>query len=348
MTSEGTTQTPDSAGAGQANAPCAPPGGVSVVVPALNEEGSIVALLEALAGQTLRPAEIVVADGGSADRTRELVREFAGRSDVPVVLVETERGLPGRNRNRGIERASREWVACVDAGTRPRPDWLERLCEAARREPRAQVVFGQYEALAHDFFTRAAAVVYVPPPGAPVRSTASCMLHRAAWEAAGPFREDLRSAEDLLFFRALDAAGVPTTHAPGALVAWELRPTLASTFAKFETYARHNMRAGLGREWQYGVARFYALLLAAVVAGLFFRPAGLAVPALLVLRGARRVWQWHARAAPGRRLASLFNVPRLLMVTWLNFVIDVATFYGTFRWLVHDRAGVPEGGKSGG
>jgi glycosyltransferase involved in cell wall biosynthesis len=321
---------------------------VSVVVPALDEESSIMALLEALAGQTLAPAEIVVADGGSRDRTRELVREFASRSGVPVLLVETERGLPGRNRNAAIARASREWFACIDAGTRPRRDWLERLCEAARREPGARVVFGQYEALAESFFERAAAVVYVPPPGAPVRSTASCMIHLTAWEAAGPFREDLRSAEDLLFFRALDAARVPSTHAPGAVVAWELRPTLASTFAKFQTYARANMRAGLWREWQYGVARFYALLLASAAAGFFFRPAWLGVPLLLAARGARRVWQWHAREPTARRLASLFNVPRLLMVTWLNFVIDVATFYGTFRWFVHDRVGVPEGEKERG
>lgn len=342
MTHEKQTRAEESAPAG----PCAP-AGVSVVVPALNEEQTIVPLLEALAGQTLKPAEIVVADGGSGDRTRELVREFASRSGIPVVLVETERGLPGRNRNLAIARASREWVACVDAGTRPRSDWLEKLCEAAQREPRARVVFGQYEALAESFFTRSAAVVYVPPPGVPVRSTASCMFHRTAWEAAGPFREDLRSAEDLLFFRALDAAGVPSTHAPGALVAWELRPTLAGTFAKFETYARHNMRAGLFREWQYGVARFYAVLLALVVIGFFDRSAGLGIPALLVARGARRVWQWHARATPARRFASLFNVPRLLMVTWLNFVIDVATFYGTFRWFVHDHVGVPEGEERG-
>lgn len=317
-------------------------GGVSVILPSLNEEASIVPLLEALTGQTLAPAEIVVADGGSRDRTRELVREFAARSKVPVVLVETERGLPGRNRNLAIARATREWVACIDAGTLPRADWLERLCEAARREPAARVVFGQFEALADTFFTRSAAVVYVPPPGEPVRSTASCMIHRAAWERAGPFREDLRSAEDLLFFRALDAAGVPFAHAPRALVAWELRPTLASTFAKFVAYARHNMRAGLGREWQLGLARFYAVLLVPLVAGFFWWPLWLGVPALLLLRGARRVWQWHRRETRARRLGALFNVPRLLMVTWLNVVIDAAAFWGTFQWFVHDRVGVPE------
>src|SRR5205085_998184 len=110
--------------------------------------------------------------------------EFGARSTVPVVLVESERGLPGRNRNLAIERASREWVACIDAGTVPRRDWLERLVEAARREPRARVVFGCYEALGESFFTRCAACVYVPAAGEAVRSTASCLLHRSVWERA--------------------------------------------------------------------------------------------------------------------------------------------------------------------
>jgi glycosyltransferase involved in cell wall biosynthesis len=321
----------------------ATPGEVSVIVPAKDEEQSIIALLEALAAQTHRPGEVIVADGGSADRTRELVRDFAARAPFPVTLVETERGLPGRNRNLAIASAAREWIACVDAGCVPRPDWLEKLVGAARLNPQARVVYGQYEALADDFFTRCAAVTYVPAPGEAVRSTASCMLHRSAWELAGRFREDLRSAEDLLFFRALDRARVHTTHAPDAFVAWELRPTLASTFRKFTIYARNNMRAGLGREWQRGVARFYAVLLALLVAGLFFRPLLLAPPLLLLLRGARRVWAWHARDEARARAAALFNLPRVLVVTWINFVIDVAMFYGTFQWFVHDRAGVPEG-----
>jgi glycosyltransferase involved in cell wall biosynthesis len=312
-------------------------GEVSVVVPTMNEEGSVVGLLEALAGQTVRPAEVVVADGGSTDRTRELVREYARRAPFPVLLVETERGLPGRNRNAALARATREWGACIDAGTLPRPDWLERLLEAARREPEARVVFGGFEAVTDSFFTRAAAVTYVPAPGECIRSTASCLLHRAAWEQAGRFREDLRSAEDLLFFRQLKEAGVREAFAPGAVVAWELRPTLASTFRKFAAYARSNVRAGLAREWQYGVARFYLLLLATAAAGLFFRPL-LALPAaLLLMRAARRVWKWHAHLPAGRRALELLHLPRLLAVAFINFVIDVAMFRGTLQWFVHDR-----------
>ena len=310
---------------------------VAVIVPVLNEEASIVRLLEALAGQTLRPAEVVVADGRSADRTRELVREFSGRAPFAVVLVETERGLPGRNRNAALAQAAHEWSACVDAGTLPRPDWLERLVEAARRDPQARVVYGSFEAVADSFFTRAAAVTYVPAPGEQVRSTASCLLHREAWERAGRFREDLRSAEDLLFFRQLKAAGVRETFAPDAVVAWELRPTLASTFRKFVSYARHNMRAGLAREWQYGVARFYLLLLASALPGLFFRPLLLLPFALLLLRAARRVWKWHAHLPAARRALQLLHLPRLAAVAFINLVIDLAMLRGTLQWFVNDR-----------
>ena len=318
--------------------------GVSVVVPVRDEAGSIARLLGALARQTLLPAEVVVADGGSTDATRDLVREFAARAPFPVVLAEAGPALPGRGRNVGIARASREWVACVDAGTVPREGWLEELVKAARAAPEALVVFGQYEAKADSFFTRSAAAVYVPPPGEPVRSTASLLLHRSAWERAGRFREDLRSAEDLLFFRHLDAAGVAAVHAPRAAVEWELRPTLASTFRKFTTYSRNNMRAGLAREWQFGVARFYLLMLTGALPGLvFWRPLLLLAPLALLLRGARRLWRWHPPGTgTARRLASLFNLPRLLMVTWVNLVIDAATFYGLFQWFIHDHTGLPE------
>jgi glycosyltransferase involved in cell wall biosynthesis len=326
----------------------APPDRVSVIIPTLNEGQTIVRLLEALALQTLQPSEIVVADGGSTDHTRELIREFQTRAPFPVVLVESISGLPGGNRNAGIVRASFEWVACVDAGCVPRADWLERLARAARREPEARVVFGHYEAQAESFFTRCAATAYVPAPHEPLRSTASLLMHRTAFERAGRFREDLRSAEDRLFILALDTAHVRETHAPDATVEWELRPTLSSTFEKFNTYARNNMRAGLAREWQRGVARFYALVVAAFVVGLFFRPLLVVPLLLLLLRGARRVWRWHARDDASRRFARLFNLPRLLVVTLISFVIDLAMFYGTFKWFVHDHVGVPEEEKEAG
>jgi glycosyltransferase involved in cell wall biosynthesis len=84
---------------------------VSVCIPARDEERTIVRLLDALVHQTRQPDEIVVADGGSTDETREIVRRFAAAASVPVVLVEDAHALPGRGRNLAIARAGSDWVA---------------------------------------------------------------------------------------------------------------------------------------------------------------------------------------------------------------------------------------------
>ena len=52
---------------------------LSVVVPALNEAGGIGATLEALAPLRARGHEVIVADGGSGDTTRELAAPLADR-----------------------------------------------------------------------------------------------------------------------------------------------------------------------------------------------------------------------------------------------------------------------------
>jgi glycosyltransferase involved in cell wall biosynthesis len=66
--------------------------------------------LESLARQTLPVHEVIVADAGSADRTREVALDH-GASVV-------EGGLPGVGRNKGAEVATGEWILFVDADVR--------------------------------------------------------------------------------------------------------------------------------------------------------------------------------------------------------------------------------------
>jgi glycosyltransferase involved in cell wall biosynthesis len=329
-----TVETADGAGTAETARGAAPaatgPARASVVVPVRDEEASVGRLLEGLLAQSLRPAEIVVADGGSSDRTLEIVRRYAADSPAPVVLVEAGPALPGRGRNVAIRRASGEWVACIDAGIVPHPDWLKSLVEAAQADPEAEVVYGRYEAATGSYFEECAAVVYAPAPGERTRSIASCLLKRAAWERAGGFREDLRSGEDLLFFKRLDEAGARSVHAPAAVVYWSLQPTAAKTFRRFSTYSLNGMRAGLAREWQWRVTRFYLLLAATVAAGaLWWWPLLVVPPLVLAARAARRVSRWR-----GGSLLKSLGPRRVLTVAWINLVIDAAMFAGMLRWLL--------------
>lgn len=81
---------------------------ISVVIPVLNEEKTIAAFLGALV--PLRPHEIIVVDGGSADSTREICASFG------VKLLASERGR-ARQMNLGARHASGEVLLFLHADT---------------------------------------------------------------------------------------------------------------------------------------------------------------------------------------------------------------------------------------
>jgi glycosyltransferase involved in cell wall biosynthesis len=78
---------------------------VSVVVPVRDEEASVPSLVEALKRQTHQPAEVVIVNGGSTDRTAEVVRQLTA-GDERFRLLDAGAGTPGRNRNLGAEAAA--------------------------------------------------------------------------------------------------------------------------------------------------------------------------------------------------------------------------------------------------
>lgn len=80
---------------------------VTVVVPARNAEGMLAECLASIARQ--RPAEVIVVDGLSTDRTVEIARSFGAQ-----VLSDEGRGLPAA-RSIGARAAANDLVALVDA-----------------------------------------------------------------------------------------------------------------------------------------------------------------------------------------------------------------------------------------
>lgn len=99
---------------------------LSVVIPALNEEAGLPRLLEQLGTQTMKPHEIIVADGGSTDSTLEVARE------VGVILVDG--GKPAAGRNAGARKASGDLILFIDADVDLDNDTIETLLtEFSRR-----------------------------------------------------------------------------------------------------------------------------------------------------------------------------------------------------------------------
>lgn len=104
--------------------------GVSVLIPARNEETTLPHLLAALERQTLQPKEVIVIDDHSEDRTAEVAAAAAG--SLPLRLLQPPPLAPGWcgktwALHHGVLASSGELLVFLDADTEPGPDCLESL-----------------------------------------------------------------------------------------------------------------------------------------------------------------------------------------------------------------------------
>lgn len=307
---------------------------LTIVIPVRDEAATISTLIESIDRQTLKPNEIVIVDGGSTDDTVSLIERIAAdRQDIH--LVKTDGASPGRGRNLGFAAARNDWIAFTDAGITLKDDWLEQLWSVSDGN---DIVYGNFSPVRDRFFTQCAALAYVPglpPTGIRGKFIASSLIKKAVCEAVGGF-PDRRAAEDLIFMEEVEKTGARIGFAPNAMVQWQLRPDIASTFQKFVLYSKHNVWVGRQWDWHYGILRKYLLLPPFVALAVFHSWWWLlALPLWLLARTARRIAAHRHELGFG----PLFNPLVLMTVSFLVLVIDSGTFFG---WL-QARISVYEG-----
>lgn len=95
---------------------------LSVIIIAQNEADNIRACLESVDWAD----EIIVVDSGSTDATVEICRELNAQ-----VYVHDWPGF-GRQKNRALNYASKEWVLSLDADERVTPGLREEICDTLR------------------------------------------------------------------------------------------------------------------------------------------------------------------------------------------------------------------------
>jgi len=221
---------------------------VDVVVPFRGAPAELAGLRESLGRLRLSSGDtIVVVDNTPGPGPQDGI----GHAAVPV-LYAPEVSAPGYARNRGAARGSAEWLVFLDADAVPSPDLLDRYLGSEPGERTALLAGGVLDEPVAPGGSRVARYSHIQGSMSqdimmgrgewafPMSTNVAC--RRAAFEAAGGFREDIRAAEDADLTYRLRASGWAIERREEASVVHRNRQTLRGFVAQKLTW-------GAGAEW---------------------------------------------------------------------------------------------------
>ncbi len=174
---------------------------LSIIIPALDEEAAIPATLAALAPLRARGHEVIVVDGGSSDRTRDVARAGADR-----VLD----AAPGRARqmNAGARAASGDVLLFLHADTLPPP----QADESIRRGLESGRAWGRFDVRIAGRSPALALIACLMNARSRLTGIATgdqaIFVRRDAFRCAGGF-PDVELMEDVVLSRALRGVSPP-------------------------------------------------------------------------------------------------------------------------------------------
>lgn len=226
---------------------------VTLVSTVLNEARSLPTLLASIAAQTRPPDEVIICDGGSTDDTLALLH---AEPQFSVRVIERPGANISQGRNAAIRAAAGEVIACVDAGVRLDPRWLEKLIEpltptrSSAPAPAGVVSAGFFLPEVHTPFEVAMGATVLPQladirPDKFLPSSRSVAFTRSAWQAVGGYPEWIDYCEDLIFDLALREKFGAFAFAPEAVAYFKPRSSLKSFFKQYYLYARGDGKANL-------------------------------------------------------------------------------------------------------
>lgn len=309
---------------------------VSLVATVKNEQDSISELLDSMLDQSFAPNEIVIVDGGSTDRTVQIVNEYIRAGARINLIVAPNTNIP-QGRNLAIQNAKADIIACTDAGARLHRDWLRNLI--SKFDDEIDIVAGAFHPYEHgSFLQRCLGEIFFPKvlfdrtkADSFLPSARSIAFRKTAWERIGGYPEHLDTAEDTVFGMRLHEAGFKFKIAKDAIVYWRVCEGPKDLFRKFFTYSKNDVKAHiLSATWKPNMRRvaiFLSFLLLVLLSllvfwgrflMLFFLIAVLAYPTYLGFKVARRMGDYRA----------------VLMVPILVFLVDFGRLLGLFYGLI--------------
>jgi glycosyltransferase involved in cell wall biosynthesis len=319
---------------------------VSIIVPCYNEERTIGLLLQAILDQSIgaEAMEVILADGGSTDRTLEVIRGFAElHPQLGVRVVPNPARVIPAAVNRGIEAARGKVILRLDAHSIPQPDYVAH-CLRILRETGAANVGGVWEiqpsagtwiarsiAAAAGHLLGAGDARYRTSGAAGEVDTVPFGAYPRAWLGrVGPYDESLLTNEDYEYNVRLRRAGGKVWFDPSIRSIYFARATLgglARQYARYGFWKARMLRRYPGTlRWRQALPPAFVLA-AAVLA--FAAPW---VPLACWLLALQWAIYAVALAAAGAAQARLKRDPALAIGMPLAWAVMHLAWGGAFWW----------------
>lgn len=296
---------------------------VSVVIPALNAESTISACLSSLRSQSLRPAEIILSDSGSSDRTVEIAKRMGAK-----VVFPGRKKSRSAARNAGWRAAHCPVVAFCDADTIFGHGWLSLTAG----------VLGGFDAVADRRAVHEPKTFYLRLLQANYdlnykNYTPFCawVMKRGVLEATGGFNESLNVAEERDLGRRMLAAGFTIGFEPRAV--------------QFHAGTPRNFWQGIARSFSHSAGRVqyfriypnefpaakFTLFAAIPAAGIasFFEPSVFFAFAAISLAAFAAALLNHTIKRNGISVLGFRRVHYLAGLAALSFADNLAFVFGT-------------------
>lgn len=106
---------------------------VSILIPAYNEEKTIISSVKGALRQDYDDFDVIVIDDGSADNTLNLLTEFKEKNDYSNLrIIHKENGGKFSALNTGMEESDKDWILAVDADSLIIPSTISTLVKRKR------------------------------------------------------------------------------------------------------------------------------------------------------------------------------------------------------------------------
>ncbi len=319
---------------------------VSVIIPCFNEEKTIRLVLESLLGQTFprEQMEVVIADGMSTDKTREVITAFQQEHpDFDLIIVDNPKQNIPAALNTAIAAAKGEVVVRLDGHSIPSPDYV--VCSVKGiEEGLGQNVGGVWEIFpgAETWMAESIAIAAAHPVGvgdakyrytdkaAEVETVPFGAFRKTLIEQVGGFDEDLLTNEDYEFNVRIRKAGGRIWLDPRIRARYYARPTLGALAEQYWRYGYWKVRM-LERypetlRWRQAIPPVFVLgLFGAGLLSLWFPFAGWILGIEVVL---------YALALLAAGLQAMFTKRRMLYFIGVPLAMMTMHFSwgGAFLW----------------